>query len=210
MLLQATRIDISAQASVVADQAPAVDRISCRTPIAAAWMSMRTSSQLEIPPLRLSWRKLIAGKSPYEKFEHAIILVLTAAIVLLVTLATWHLVVAIVSLVLTDGLNPTDPVVFQRVFGMFFTVVIGLEFKHSLAASGSQESVVRARSIILIGMLATVRKFIVLDLATVNALELFAIAAAILALGIVYWLVRDQDHKTVALKAASAVHQARP
>ena len=58
----------------------------------------------------------------------------------------------------------------------------------------------RARSIILIGMLATVRKFIVLDLARVDALELFAIAAAILALGVVYWLVRDQDRRSRAVK----------
>ena len=158
--------------------------------------------------MHLSWRNLAAGTTPFERFEHAIILVLTAAIVLLVTLATWHLVVAVIAMVLTDRLNPADPAVFQRVFGMVFTVVIGLEFKHSLVATSSQESVVRARSIILIGMLATVRKFIVLDLGTVDAVELFAIAAAILALGVVYWLVRDQDRKTVALKTAAALHRA--
>ena len=33
----------------------------------------------------------------------------------------------------------------------------------------------------------------ILDLASTEALQLFALAAAILALGAVYWLVRDQD-----------------
>ena len=148
----------------------------------------------------------MSGRSAYERFEQFVMQILTAAIVLLVSLAAWRLVVGVVLLVLKDQLSPADPVVFQRVFGMFFTVVIGLEFKHSLVAAGSRESVVRARSIILIGMLATVRKFIVLDLATVDAPELFAIAAAILALGIVYWLVRDQDRKTLALRVSGGPH----
>jgi uncharacterized membrane protein (DUF373 family) len=40
-------------------------------------------------------------------------------------------------------------------------------------------------------MLAIVRKLIILDLASGESGELFALAAAILALGGVYWLVRD-------------------
>ena len=46
---------------------------------------------------------------------------------------------------------------------------------------------------ILIALLAIVRKLIILDLTSTDALQLFALAAAILALGAVYWLVRDQD-----------------
>ena len=155
--------------------------------------------------MRLRWNMLVAGATPYDKFEHFIMLVLTLAVVLLVSLATVHLVVAVALLVLSDRMNPANPAIFQSVFGMFFTVVIGLEFKHSLVVSSTQESVVRARSIILIGMLATVRKFIVLDLGTVNSLELFAIAAAVLALGLVYWLVRDQDRRTIAARHGGAL-----
>jgi uncharacterized membrane protein (DUF373 family) len=44
-------------------------------------------------------------------------------------------------------------------------------------------------------MLATLRKFIVLDLKEINVLEMLSVAAAVLALGIVYWLVRDQDNR---------------
>ncbi len=153
--------------------------------------------------MRLRWDKLADGKGAYEQFEHVIMLVLTLSIVLLVSLATVHLIISVAHLVLTDRMNPANAAIFQSVFGMFFTVVIGLEFKHSLVVSSSHESVVRARSIILIGMLATVRKFIVIDLGTVHPVELFAIAAAILALGLVYWLVRDQDRRTIVARAAS-------
>jgi uncharacterized membrane protein (DUF373 family) len=40
--------------------------------------------------------------------------------------------------------------------------------------------------------LAVVRKLIILDLSSTDAFHLLALAAAILALGAVYWLVRDQ------------------
>jgi len=56
-----------------------------------------------------------------------------------------------------------------------------------------QESIVQVRTVILIALLAIVRKVIILDLASTEALQLFALAAAILALGAVYWLIRDQD-----------------
>jgi uncharacterized membrane protein (DUF373 family) len=86
--------------------------------------------------------------------------------------------------------------VFQTVFGMVFTVIIALEFKRSLLiVLARQESVVRVRSIILIAMLAMVRKFIILDLGVGGENELFGLSAAILSLGIVYWLVRDQDQR---------------
>jgi uncharacterized membrane protein (DUF373 family) len=69
------------------------------------------------------------------------------------------------------------------VFGMIFTVIIALKRSLLVLAERSE------------GVLAVVRKLIILDLSSTEALQLFAIAAAILALGGVYWLVRDQDRR---------------
>ena len=100
-----------------------------------------------------------------KKFEHAIVLVLTLLIVLIVTSATWHLMLAVFGLVIADQIDPANQQVFQAVFGMIFTVMIALEFKHSLLiVLAKQESVVRVRSIVLIALLAVARKFIILDL----------------------------------------------
>jgi uncharacterized membrane protein (DUF373 family) len=52
--------------------------------------------------------------------------------------------------------------------------------------------------VILIALLAIVRKLLILDLSTTGAEQLFGLAAAILALGSVYWLVRDQDRREQA------------
>src|SRR5258708_13526867 len=56
-------------------------------------------------------------------------------------------------------------------------------------------SVVQVRAVILIAMPAIVRKLIILDLSATDTLQLFALAAATLSLGGVYWLVRDQDRR---------------
>jgi uncharacterized membrane protein (DUF373 family) len=139
-------------------------------------------------------RGTFGGLTFYERFEHAVILVLTALIVIVVGVATWHLTLAVLALVFANEIHPANQAVFQAIFGMVFTVIIALEFKHSLLiALARQESVVRLRSVILIAMLAMVRKFIVLDLGSSAPGELLALAAAILALGTVYWMVREQD-----------------
>jgi uncharacterized membrane protein (DUF373 family) len=140
----------------------------------------------------------------YEKFEHAVVLAITWLIVLVVISATWHLAFGVLRLLGDDAFDPANQRIFQVVFGMIFTVIIALEFKHSLlVVLRRQESVVRVRSIVLIAMLAMVRKFIILDMSETQAAEVFALSAAVLALGSVYWLVRDQDRK-IARDASSS------
>jgi uncharacterized membrane protein (DUF373 family) len=133
----------------------------------------------------------------YQKFEHLVILVLTALIAVVIAAAVWNLAIKVLfSLVLADTFDPTDPAVFQTVFGMIFTVIIALEFKRSLVVLAERgDTVVQVRTVILIAMLAVVRKLIILDLTRTYAQELFGLAAAILALGAVYWLVREQDRR---------------
>ena len=139
-------------------------------------------------------RGSFGGLTFYERFEHAVVLVLTALIVVVVAIATWHLTLAVLGLAFANEIHPANQAVFQAIFGMVFTVIIALEFKHSLLiVLARQESVVRLRSVILIAMLAMVRKFIVLDLGNSAPGELLALAAAIFALGSVYWMVREQD-----------------
>ena len=147
----------------------------------------------EIEAGRVRWR----GLSFYQKFEHAVVLVLVGLIAVVVIAAVWSLAVKILfGLVLSGRVDPTDPTVFQAVFGMIFTVIIALEFKRSLQiVTERRDTVVQVRAVILIAMLAIVRKLIILDIGPANTGELFGLAAAILALGAVYWLVRDQDRR---------------
>jgi len=133
----------------------------------------------------------------YEKFEQAVVLGLTLLIAVIIIAALWNLgKLVVVSLLLVNVFDPLDPAVFQAVFGAIFTVVIALEFKRSLLVVMERRfGVVQVRAVVMIAMLAVVRKFIILDLGDVEAFKVLALGAAMLALGIVYWLVRDVDRR---------------
>ena len=137
--------------------------------------------------------------SLYQRFEHVIISILTALIAIIVVVAVWNLAVKIVfGLVLSGSLDPSDYAIFQAVFGMIFTVIIALEFKKSLLVTAERrDNVVQIRSVVLIALLAICRKVIILDFRETDAPQVFALAAAILALGVVYWLIRDSDQRLV-------------
>jgi len=147
----------------------------------------------EIAAGRQRWGLL----SFYQKFEHAVILVLTALIAIVVALAVWNLVLKVLlSIMSSGGFDPTDYAVFQALFGMIFTVIIALEFKRSLlVVAERQHSVVQVRTVVLIALLAIVRKLMIIDLSAADAQQVLALAATILALGAVFWLVRDQDNR---------------
>jgi uncharacterized membrane protein (DUF373 family) len=130
----------------------------------------------------------------YQKFEQICVLILTGLIAVIIAFSLWHLALNILLSILGKSFDPTDYTVFQNVFGMLFTVIIALEFKRSLLVLAQRtDGIVQARSVLLIALLAVVRKLIILDVSHTEAMQLFALAAAILALGGAYWLVRDRD-----------------
>jgi uncharacterized membrane protein (DUF373 family) len=147
----------------------------------------------ELKAGQVRWRRLTV----YLKFEHAVVLVLTALISVIIVAAVWKLALKIVfGLVVSNTFDLSDLAAFQSVFGMVFTVIIAVEFKRTLLlVSERADSVVQVRAVILIALLAVVRKLIILDISPSDAPQLLALAVATLALGAVYWLVRDQDRR---------------
>jgi uncharacterized membrane protein (DUF373 family) len=144
----------------------------------------------EVAAARAGWSVMTL----YQRFEHAVILLLTALISIVIALAVWNLTIKIFTSILTTGVDPSDYTVFQALFGMIFTVLIALEFKRSLLVVAERKhGVVQARTVILIALLAVVRKLMIIDLSAAEANQLLALSAAIIALGAVFWLVREQD-----------------
>jgi uncharacterized membrane protein (DUF373 family) len=133
--------------------------------------------------------------SLYQRFEHIVVLFLTALIAVVIVAALWTLSLKILfGLVLSGSLDPSDYSAFQAVFGMILTVIIALEFKKSLLVMAERRgTVVQIRSVVMIALLAICRKVIILDLTETDALHILAFAAAIFALGIVYWLIGNRD-----------------
>lgn len=147
------------------------------------------SIRQELREARAEFRVL----SLYQRFEHVVILIVTGLISIVVVAAVWNLILKIMfGLLFSGSFDPSDYSAFQVVFGMFFTVIIALEFKKSLlVVAERKDSVVQIQSVIVIALLAISRKIIILDLSTTDAWHILSLAAAILALGIVYWLIRN-------------------
>jgi uncharacterized membrane protein (DUF373 family) len=144
----------------------------------------------ELDAARTAWEPLTF----YQKFEHVSVLILTGMIAIIVVFAMWNLALKIAVSILTSSFDPTNYEVFQAIFGMIFTVIIGLEFKRSLLVLAErQKSIIQVRTVILIGLLAVVRKLIILDPTSDDSAHLFGLAAATLALGATYWFVSRGD-----------------
>jgi uncharacterized membrane protein (DUF373 family) len=144
----------------------------------------------EFRELRSKWQTL----SIYEKFEQLVVALLTAVIALIVALATWQLLLHALQLVESHLVNPADSQVFQSLFGMVLTVLIALEFKHTLlVVRHHRRAIVQVRAVVLVALLALVRRFILLDLYQTTPSVIAALAGAALALGIVFWLVNNPN-----------------
>jgi uncharacterized membrane protein (DUF373 family) len=136
--------------------------------------------------LRSKWKTL----SLYERFEQTVVSLLTLVIAIIITLATWQLLLHTIKLVESHVVDPADSQVFQGLFGMVLTVLIALEFKHTLlVVKHHRRAIVQVRAVVLIALLALVRRFIILDLYQTSPSVLAALAGSALALGVVFWLV---------------------
>jgi uncharacterized membrane protein (DUF373 family) len=87
-------------------------------------------------------------------------------------------------------------VAFPKLDPGVFTAGDVLELKHSiLRMVAAGKGIIQVKTVLLIALLALARKLIILDLRAFSAATLLALAALLLALGVAYWLVRDQDFK---------------
>src|SRR6266536_823970 len=121
----------------------------------------------------------------YERFEAFVALVLTLIIAAVILVALWRLIFRVVDTLVLKSLNPLEHSVFQDVFGEILTVLIALEFNHTLQYVVTLErGIIQAKIVILIAVLALVRKVIVTDLSTIAPATLAAEAALLLALGV--------------------------
>ncbi|SBW00572.1 membrane hypothetical protein [uncultured Desulfovibrio sp.] len=99
------------------------------------------------------------------------------------------------TLLVLDAFNPLDHKVFQSVFGMIMTLLIAMEFKHSIVRVAlRRDSIIQVKTVILIGLIALARKFVILD-PEASPAKIAALAGATLALGATYWLLRKRGDR---------------
>jgi uncharacterized membrane protein (DUF373 family) len=142
--------------------------------------------------MRREW----SGLSIYERFERSVAFLLTFVIGAVVAVALYRLIAGVVQDLVLESLNPLDHAVFQRVFGQIMTLLIALEFNHTLRhVITGERGIIHTKTVILIAELALARKIIIADLFQENAGSAMALAVLMLALGMTYWLMRERDDR---------------
>jgi uncharacterized membrane protein (DUF373 family) len=134
--------------------------------------------------------------SVYERFEQVVAVVLSLVIATVIVLALVQLVIRVVLLLLSGAIDPLEHDVFQALFGMIMTLLIAMEFKHSIVlVAFRRSSIIQVKTVVLIALIALSRKFVVLDSSATSASTIAALAGATLVLGVVYWLLRERDDR---------------
>ena len=140
---------------------------------------------LNIAALKKDWKNLTS----HERFEQVVSRVIMLFIAVVIV---YSLVLVGIELV-RDFITSPDFLgaeVLQDVFGSLLTVLILLEFNHSIATSlGNRSGILQARVVVLIAILVVARKIILLDFKTATLENFAGIAGMALALGVLYWLL---------------------
>ncbi len=161
--------------------------------------SPRRSPGLLLQETREHWPLM----NHYERFEHVVAFILGLIIAVVIALAMLQLLARLVPVLLSGAIDPLDQELFQGLFGMIMTLLIALEFKHSIIRVAlRRESIVQVKTVMLIALLALSRKFIILDSKTTEAETIAALALATLVLGVVYWLLREREDRLPETRGA--------
>jgi uncharacterized membrane protein (DUF373 family) len=146
---------------------------------------MSTERPHDWTDLRRDWPVLTL----YQRFEAAVTVLLTGVVSAVILVALYRLIVSVVGTVVLRPLNPLDHAVFQKVFGEIMTLLIALEFNHTLQYVTGERGIIQARIVVLIAVLALARKVIITDLHAATPESLAALGALALSLGVTYRLM---------------------
>jgi uncharacterized membrane protein (DUF373 family) len=131
------------------------------------------------------WKQFLS----YETFERVASRIVMFFISIIIV---YSLILMAITLVDQFRLNPTylDTDSLRDVFGSILTILILIEFNHSIAlAISSRTGILQARPIVLITILVIARKVILLDFAAATFDQMLGIAAVALAFGLLFWLI---------------------
>ncbi len=131
----------------------------------------------------------------FERIGLAIIMLIISAI------TVYAIIIACVRIAgdMLAGQSFLDQAALKDTFGLLLTIVILLEFNHSLFLAMTKHlGALQARMLVLITILVIARKLMLMDLGGIDALTLFGFGALLLALGGLYWLISNVDRPAVS------------
>ncbi len=140
---------------------------------------------LNIDALKKEWKSLTS----YERFEHVVSRIILLFISVLIIYSLGLVAIELIKdFALGSAFMGNE--LLQDIFGSLLTVLILLEFNHSIASSLNKKSgILQVRVVVLIAILVVARKVILLDFKTETLEHLAGISGMALSFGILYWLL---------------------
>jgi len=141
------------------------------------------------------FRKQAKGRTPYEWFEQLILRILVFIISIIIVYA-----LILVGITLVDdfraGIMFMETGALKDTFGLVLTVIILVEFNHSIVLAIRQRSgAIQVRIIVLIAIIVIARKIVLLDYAAASVETLLGFGGLALSLGGLYWLISDGEQR---------------
>jgi uncharacterized membrane protein (DUF373 family) len=125
----------------------------------------------------------------FEVFEDVVSRLIMVVLGLLTLYAFVSAVIELLADIRMSG-DFVEKELLQNTFGSILTVLILMEFTHSVYTSIKHKSVViEARAIILIAIIVVARKLILIDFQTTSLEHVGAYGGIALALGVLFWLL---------------------
>jgi uncharacterized membrane protein (DUF373 family) len=144
---------------------------------------------LNIALLKREWKDLTS----YERFEQIV-----SRVVMLFISVTIVYALILVAIDLAYhfrlGLAFMNVELLRDVFGSILTILILIEFNHSIALALMKKSgILQARTVVLIAILVIARKVILLDFNKADLEKFAGIGLLALAFGLLYWLIGTRN-----------------
>jgi uncharacterized membrane protein (DUF373 family) len=142
------------------------------------------------------FRKQTKGHTPYEWFER-IILSITVFMISLVIV--YSLVLATITLFedFISDIGFMETGALKDTFGLILTVIILVEFNHSIVSAIRQRSgAIQVRIVVLITIIVLARKLVLLDYTAASVETLLGLGGLALSLGGLYWLLSDGEQRS--------------
>jgi uncharacterized membrane protein (DUF373 family) len=152
---------------------------------------------LTLDSFKREWREL----TYYRWFEK---IALRAVLFFLAVITAYTIVFVGIQLFddLRLGTSFLEKAALQETFGSILTILILLEFNHSVFVAITERSgAIQVRIVVLIAVLAIVRKLMLQDFASTTLQTMVGFSGLLLSLGGLYWLISDGDRRR--LRAAS-------
>ncbi len=132
----------------------------------------------------------------YDRFEQTIAITLTGIISVIILVSVVQLIRNVFFSLILGALDPLEHNSFQAIIGMIMTVLIAMEFKHSIIQVALRsDCFVQVKTVVLIGLIAIARKFVIVDVNETEPAKLAALAGMAISLGVTYWLLRERDDR---------------